>query len=389
MKKILSNCVAFAALLFSANIFAGQPVLDSSQPEGQALPIQFTSATAPDAVSRLVLKTPLTSFHAGSISKEDIPETIHRNYPQIIEQNFARMTAAHAMRWVNQLSDTELKGIAQLYVNANADSGRNGKLLLIAADRLDATHLARLSKFFGNTPIYDAILQVAPLKAQSFTQNASVIYSAPIVGALSPAASLANERSVAMGFEADSAKLDPYATPAAGGTGFKPNVSMTLDEIYTGFRGMTIGETAVTAALYETAAYAGLQLTVAWGAGYGFGTGISNLMQTYAPDWYSNTFVPLVGNTVTYLQNVVDKVGSFYGGSLYDLGHYESSFAPTFSVPTGDQVQMETTGGDNGVTSAWQFFYSSGPTNKCPQNPQVKPTQGGSGFNPDLFCTTG
>ena len=130
---------------------------------------QLTMVTAPDAVSRAVLSVPTVKFEDGAESRGDVPAAIARNYPQIIEQNFARMSTAATHAVVNNLTDVELQAIAQLYANANADAHRTGALLLIAADRMDGAHLARLSKFFDYAPVYDAITKMAPTKAQTGT----------------------------------------------------------------------------------------------------------------------------------------------------------------------------------------------------------------------------
>jgi hypothetical protein len=326
-------------------------------PMSYAAPVPLTMLSAPDSVSRSILARPVQHFEDGAVSPQDIPAAIHRNYPQILEQNFARMNAQSSLAFVDNLSDVELGAMAQLYANANADTQRTGKLLLVAANRMDGAHLARLSKFFGYAPVYEAILQAAPLKAQNFAQNAPVVSSAPVIGAPSPLA--APMRPVSSSPFALNSKLGGGAiTPMQ----FKPSTGMTLDEIYTGFRGMQVGSMGGTAALYESTFYAGTQLTIAWGAGYGFGTGLTYLAQTYIPDWYYGTFVDAVGNTADWFQHVVDTAGNFYGSSIYDLGHYESSTAPAMGVPSAAQSSMQNTGGDFGVTSAWQTIWINPPT---------------------------
>jgi hypothetical protein len=332
-------------------------------PATYAAPTPLTMLTAPDAVSRAILARPVQQFEEGAISPQDIPAAIHRNYPQILEQNFARMSAAHSTAFVDQLSDTELKGMAQLYTNANGDLQRKGKLLLVAANRMDGPHLARLSKFFGYTPVYDAILQAAPIKAQSFAQNASITFAAPAYGAPAPltAAAAAAERAP---FAMNGKLVGGTVAPMQTGP-FKPSTGMTLDEIYTGFRGMQVGEMAGTAALYETTFYAGTQLTIAWGAGYGFGTGFTYLAQTYTPDWYYGSFVDLVGSSVDWFQSTVDTAGSYWGGAAYDLGHFEQSIADPMSVPGPARTALKTTGGDFNVTSAWVVYYHSSGCRNC------------------------
>jgi hypothetical protein len=60
---------------------------------------------------------------------------------------------------------------------------------------------------------------------------------------------------------------------------FVPNVGMTLDEIYFGYRTTMVME----AALYSTAHFAGINLSAAWGFGWYTGTAVSYLLQNYAP----------------------------------------------------------------------------------------------------------
>jgi hypothetical protein len=333
-----------------------------------AAPLTFLSAT--DAASRTVLARPIEHWEDGAESPQDIPAAIHRNYPQIIEQNLARMNAADAKLYVDQLSDTELTAMAQLYVNASVDTHRAGSLLLVAANRFDGGRLARLSRFFGYAPVYDAILQAAPAKAQGFAQNAPVVYAAPTPGALTAmSTTVAAAGGGTLLVAARAGAGAGLAEPMAGA--FKPNVSMTLQEIYSGFRGMMVGRLAATAALYETTAYAGLQLSLAWGAGYSFGTGLTYLAQTYAPDWYYGTFVDFVGNTYTWFDNTVTTIGGYVGSGVYDLGHYESDIAPVLGVPAVAQQSMRDTGGDFGVTSAWSTYYNLPAT--CPRGQKCPP----------------
>ena len=327
--------------------------------------------TAPDVASRVILASPAVHFEDGATSKADLPAAIHRNYPKIIEQSFARMDATSTKALVDNLSDVELKGIAQLYANGNADAHRTGALLLVAADRMDGPHLARMAKFFGYAPVYEAITKVAPLKAQSFAQNAPIVYEAPVAGAATPMTTL-------MSRAAMSASTERLTVLVGGGTlapmqsAFKPAVSMTFDELYTGFRTLQVGSMAGTGALYETMMYSGLQLSGAYAGGYAIGTGLTWVAQTYFPDWYSNTFVPLVGDSVVWFQNTANTVGSFYGGAVYDLGHYEAATAPVLSVPTPAQHSMQDTGGDFGVTSAWNTVYLNGG-GSCPRGQKCPP----------------
>ena len=343
MSKFLriSVCTAFALLMPASYASAATPL---------------TMLTAPDAVSRAVLSVPAIRFEDGAESKADVAAAIARNYPQIIEQNFARMNTSATHALVNNLTDAELQAIAQLYANANADAHRAGPLLLIAADRMDGAHLARLSKFFGYSPVYDAITKMAPTKAQSFAQSAPIMYSAPVAGGATPAMMTAQSSALVSKAQARVAGTD-MLTPMQA---FKPATSMTFEQLYTGFRTMQVGSMAGTAALYETMVYAGTQLSGAYIGGYAAGTALTWVAQTYMPDWYYGTFVDAVGSTVDWFQNTTNTVGSFYGSSIYDLGHYEVDTAPKMNVPAGAAAEMGSSGGDAGVTQAMVVYVYAG-----------------------------
>lgn len=342
-------------------------------PASHAATVPYNLLTAPDAVSRAVLARPVARLEEGALLPQDIPAAIHRNFPQVVEQNFASMNATESSAFLNQLSDVELAHLAQRYVNANADAGRTGRLLLVTAARLDGEHLARLSRFFGYAPVYDAVLAGAPLKAQSFAQHASVMSPAPVAGAQVAEAGL--PLSLAGGAAAAGAVTLAGAGStriAAAGTPFKPAVNMTLDEIYTGFRGAAIGRGAVTAALFETGMYSGVYLYGAWKVGYAFGSELTELAQTYAPDWYYGTFVNWVGDAVTWTNNWVNETAALASTTMLGLGSYQQSTAPTWSVPPGAQETMRDTGGDFGVTEAWNDYYVTNVCTrgaKCPTRP--------------------
>ncbi|MBS0447829.1 MAG: hypothetical protein JSR59_17965 [Proteobacteria bacterium] len=291
---------------------------------------------APDAISRDILSHPIKAFEEGAVSASDVPAAIERNYSKIIEQNVASMPPNSAAAWLDQLSDLELEHTAQLYVNSNATAGRTGKLLQVWASRLDGAHLAHVARYFGYDNVYSAIVEVAPLKAQSFAAKVSVAYPGPIAG---------------MPLSVPQHMASVWGSGGAIMAGFTPQVSMTLEQLYSGFRSMQVGAMASQAAVYETGMYAGKNLIAAWGIGYGFGTGITYLMQEYTPDFYNDTFVPAVGGTISsavnFVQNLVTTVYHDYTQMQTDpLGNYEKSTIPTFGVNSSAQNTMGITGGD-------------------------------------------
>jgi hypothetical protein len=100
-----------------------------------------------------------------------------------------------------------------------------------------------------------------------------------------------------------------------------PNIGMTLDEIYAVYRTGTA--MTVTASLYSTAYFVGLNVSTAWGVGWYTGKGVSYLLQNYAP-----TADNAIGQTLAVLIDPSDPTklrvwnalllsgfGSAYGGA--------------------------------------------------------------------------
>ena len=81
-------------------IYSHFPKVSDAQP--------FTAATAPDASSKLALAHPLLKVYQGAPLNASMSPYIHKNFPQIIEQNFARLDAAGAKQLVDNLSEKEL-----------------------------------------------------------------------------------------------------------------------------------------------------------------------------------------------------------------------------------------------------------------------------------------
>jgi hypothetical protein len=294
-----------------------------------AATIPYTDQTAPDALSRSILAFPLSGPADGATSGDDIPAAINRNFPKLIEFNVASMPSSTMSWWVDQLSDLELEHLAQLYVNANADAGRSGELLKVAALRLDGAHLGRLSIFFGHAEVRSAVAKMAPAKLDSFEANSSVSFVAPIVGA---ALSMPDYEGVV----GDGAK---------GMQGFKPQVSMTFEQLYTGFRSMQVGSMATPAAIYETAMFAGKNLGAAGYLGWQVGSWIDSAMRAEAPDFYYGTFVNVVGGPVTYATNLVNAVATDLGNAQ-TLGQLQANNMVPMGISQAVSNSMGATGGD-------------------------------------------
>jgi hypothetical protein len=137
---------------------------------------------------------------------------------------------------------------------------------------------------------------------------------------------------------------------------FTPNVDMTLRQIYTGFRTSVVGGLSVKAALYETTVYASKPLQLALYGGLAVGTGISALIQEFAPSLHTSigagiyTIVETLTNTSTY-SNIIAGAAQAECATYFSLG----SIATTIGE----------TGGDYGVCSAWYFSLGGGSGGTC------------------------
>lgn len=343
------------------NQLAAAVVVASSLPLCHAA-IGYTAFSAPDAVSKSILADQVATPEEGALDSADIPAAINRNFPRIIEQNLAARRANSAKAWIDQLSDLELQHLAQLYVDSNASADRTGKLLQVAASRLDGARLGRLSKFFGHEDVRAAVASIAPAKLAGFEANSSLSFAAPVVGAaLSVPPTLAR-------FGAGAAAVGGATTMS--GT-FTPSVSMTLEQLYAGFRSMQVGSMATTGAIYETAAYAGRNLVIAWGLGYAFGSGITYLMQEYEAAFYYGTFVNWVGEPVAWVNNLVLQT-YYFGSNVQGLGSYQSSTLPTMGTTSPQIGSMGSTGGDWATEGAYETF-EGGSGDTCPRGESCPP----------------
>jgi hypothetical protein len=309
----------------------------------------FTALNAPDALSRAILAAPVSKPDQGAATPAEIPMAIHRNFPRIVEQNVAAMTPAAASAWLDQLGDLELEHLAQLYVTANASDARSGKLLQVAAARLDGARLGRLSRFFGYAGVQSAIAKAAPAKLADFESNTATSFEAPRAGT-----PLRTPAMVAAGAAPEA------AVPMAA---FTPTTSMTFEELYAGFRGMQVGTMAVAGAIYETAAWSGKNLITAWTIGYTLGTGITDLMIEYEPGFYYGQFVPWVGNSIVWLQG--------FGQSTWNdlwahtLGTYQATTLSTFGVPSSQTGSMGSMGGDWGSEADYESYENGTNGDDC------------------------
>ncbi len=292
----------------------------AAAPKAAGKPKRYTIATAPDALTRSVLANTLWRIDQGAVKGVDSSPTIHKNFPQIIEQNFARLDARAASAVVDSLTDKELSHLAQLYVTAATDTGRHGSpLLQLLATRVDPARLGRLSKFFGYLPTYEAVVRAAPGKAVAFEGFTTRSYAAP-----------------------------RYGMELTGSAGKWMNFTPT--EIYLDLRTAPVGALSVSGALYEAAATLATELGIAYGVGYTAGTAANYLLQTYKPELY-DTIGGTLNEMVNRLKNATDSATQ---------GNLERSIADLFSFNDTMMDTFESTGGDYMVCEAWAELADQG-----------------------------
>jgi hypothetical protein len=300
---------------------------------GAATAPPLTGTTAPDAAGRLVLANPLLRIDQGSTpGVQDPRPAIHANFAQVVEQNFARLDSLGARRLVDILSDRELHDLAQLYVNAVADTGHQARLLDVLAWRLDSSRLTRLSKFFGYADVDAAIVRSAPSKESAFSQSSSPAYAAPVAGTMLAGAAAAAGGVSTMG------SIAPY-------------LDMTPTEIYLDFRTAPVGALGVAGALYETGTVMYSGLFVAAVGGYLVGTEFATLCQTYdLPLW--DQISNIVGVTMEAITNAVTPV---------TLGSALKSTVGIYDVTSSQYNSFNDLSGDYEQTSEWtEYFGGSG-----------------------------
>lgn len=291
----------------------------------------FTSTTAPDDASRVVLTHPLMRIDQGTITGTQDPHAIHANFAQIVEQNFARLDSPGASKLVDNLSNRELHDLAQLYVNAVADTGRQARLLDVLAWRLDATRLTRLSKHFGYADVDAAIVRSAPSKESAFSQSSSAAYVAPVAGTLVVGAAASGGGAVAM-------------------AGIGQYLDMTPYEIYLDFRTAPVGALSVQGALYETGTVMYQGAFVAFVGGYLVGTEFADLCQTYdLPLW--DAISNIVGVTMEAITNAVTPV---------TLGSALKNTVGIYGVTSSQYSSFSNLSGDYEETEDWTTYYGGG-----------------------------
>jgi hypothetical protein len=338
LNDLMTRSITSAALLIGASsalaVLPGSPAGPRAR---DPLGPSYTAATAPDLLSREILTAKLYKLDqtasGGSVGG---PEAIHRNFPQLIEQGLAAMNPAQKSRFMANVQDRELSDLAQLYVNATADMGVQGRLLDLMAIRMTGTELGRMSMHFGFEPVRAAVMRSAPEKAIEFQMHSSRLYAAPMAGE-----TLFWMQGAMPAITSGSRRAD----------GVGDFLFYTLPEIYLSFRTAPVGALGVFGSLYETVAMVDGPLGRAFGYGYLFGSAVvAPLIQRYAPTLWDD-----IGGTINQIIENLQQVPS--GPPAAPV---EKNTAEIFQCPVPVENALDSTGGDFGVVSDWADYGGGG-----------------------------
>ncbi|WP_457320428.1 hypothetical protein [Roseateles sp. P5_E11] len=277
----------------------------------------------------------ILTLEQGASTPWEAASAISANFQLVAEQNFRKMKSREVRTLLSALSDAELNDLAMLYNRSALNSGRTPLLLDIIAASADAAAIGRVGDHFGFEDTYAAVHRVNPANAYALTRS------------LNPSKSRATTASFAYGGASDG-----MMRPDSG-----PTVGYTIGEIYLSFRTAPVGSLGVAGALFETASFAATRFSVAYGAGYAFGSAINSLWSTYSPSTYAAS-ADVVGRTVDGFAN---SVTSLLNGTAFDsisasvrsaIGQLQSNLFNSF-LPGGPRATFYTGGGDFGVSSPW------------------------------------
>jgi len=300
----------------------------------------FTAQTPTDATAAILLRPRIKSLDENLVSRADHRQVIAAQTPLIIEQNFARYDSGRLSRVLSNLTEDELQLMSVIYMGAVANYGIRPLLLDVLATRLSPAELGRISRHFGFAPVYEAVISHAPLKSLEFQRHSNPNFMAP--GLWSPVPRPAAQRQVKFLFDESGPRYFKRATPT---------LDYTLYEVYLSYRTSPVGSLTVRAALYETAVFAGSRLAGAYYAGYAVGTGLSNLIQIYAPDLHDR-----IGGAI---YNVVDWLSSAWAtNNVSTIGYSQQNSSAPFSLGAYDNYFP--TSSDYNITHEWNIMASGG-----------------------------
>jgi hypothetical protein len=299
---------------------------------GSRQPSLYLADTAPHPTGRAILRDALRGLDAGASGEHDVADAIRRNFPQIIEQNFAMIDETRFEVLVAALSPHELSMLAHLYLARCAELGRETRLLLLFAERSAIDTLVRISHAFGHDHVAHALAQARQEALPEFE--------------------LAWSAHAASGFSAVAPEPVPGAPHGAAASG--PTHHYTIHEIYLSFRTAPVGALSVRAAVYETTLFASRRLVPAWGAGYWVGAQIvAPMIQTYWPAGW-DAVGATVHNIVQSLSQTSDIVASAF---------LERQTGNSFGLSAVEIAAFQSTGGDYGVARNWYEVLGAGGGN--------------------------
>lgn len=284
-----------------------------------------STVSAEAAITQQVLANQISTIDEGTPAGSESNWTINKNFPQIIEQNIARQNARQASDLIDNLSALELSHLAQLYVNANSDTGRSGLLLQLWAAKLDGKRLGRISKHFGYSSVYNAVMTIAPGKWSTFEAHSNHTFAEPVAGA--------------------GIVVSDVSTPTGQQTIGKW-LNYTPYQIYLDMRTAPVGALSVNGALFETSMALGGATYMSFQGGWTAGSWAASLIQTYSPSLWNT-----IGGTVAGMVNQISSAGTYVL-----QGQYEKSAGALFGLTPSQSTTMSSSGGDYDAAQAWEDY---------------------------------
>lgn len=282
-------------------------------------PLIGDSAGAPRAPSGWIASGRASAPGAAARVIGTTPAAIEHNFVGVVTRNLANAGTAGR---IARLSDRELDGIAR-HAARGAPVDR-AALLKLFATRLDGPSLVRVARAFGRAPVEAAVRTYAdPATRTAFALGIAGLVPSPPEGG-------------------GGGGTTPYPSPSPP----RPTVDMTIEEIYLEFRTAPVGSLSPAGALAETAQFVGMRLSAAGWAGSAIGTGISWLIQHYAPDLDN-----AIGATIA---TMIDNFWS--ATNEMQQGHYEAAFDDLFGFPV---TWSSNPWGDWDITTPMVSYYQS------------------------------
>jgi hypothetical protein len=254
----------------------------------------------------------------GARDPQRVAEVVHRELPQLVEQNLAAMDPVAMALWVDEAEDALWPTLAGCYQAAIADAGRPHLLADLLALNLDVERLARLAPHFGSDALASALSKWRPEQMAGFL-------------ALRPPVAALPERGLP--------QSDPF-------------LDYTIREIYLSLRTAPIGALSVRAALYETVSIVGKRFGVAYSVGFTLGSALAPVIEQHAPGlWHG------IGATVNWAVTRLQP-----SSTAMQRGQVQHTLLQPFNVGPGAYFGLTTTGGDYFSVEELPVFITGGGT---------------------------